>query len=151
PPAEIDVSADRPDPRCAPSPALGITGITAVAPLSAVRSALRRSACRPCRLTELEPCRGPAGIPFRHRSADTRTIPPTSREPSGRLRVLPGGNMQSRTSARPFRWGSRGLVATAALFVLSASAWGQTPVPMLSQPANTYTENFGDITNWTTG
>ena len=38
------------------------------------------------------------------------------------------------------------LIASVTLFVLAKS---QTPVPMLSQPGLTYTENFSDIANWT--
>jgi hypothetical protein len=39
----------------------------------------------------------------------------------------------------------------AVVLVVAGSAFGQTAVPMLSQPAYTYTENFSDVTNWTNG
>ena len=35
------------------------------------------------------------------------------------------------------------------LTLLGAASFAQTPVPMASQPALTYTENFSDIANWT--
>ena len=38
------------------------------------------------------------------------------------------------------------------LFFLAAlPAFAQTPVPMASQPSQTYTENFADMANWTSG
>lgn len=41
-------------------------------------------------------------------------------------------------------------VSFALLFLLTfAGMNAQTPVPMLSQPSTTYTENFADIANWT--
>jgi gliding motility-associated-like protein len=41
------------------------------------------------------------------------------------------------------------LLIFSVLFMLKA--WSQTPVPMASQPGNTYTETFTDIANWTNG
>jgi hypothetical protein len=41
------------------------------------------------------------------------------------------------------------LFAVIVVMMMSAVAIGQTPVPMSSQSALTYTENFSDITNWT--
>ncbi len=35
------------------------------------------------------------------------------------------------------------------LLLFACTAFGQTPVPMASQPSLTYTENFTDIANWT--
>ena len=35
------------------------------------------------------------------------------------------------------------------MLLVTATAWGSTPVPMSSQSGLTYTENFADIANWT--